>query len=185
MDLFCLICVYAGTAGNVEHGDQYQLKLVYEHNLQRTACNMTYGTFGGVTGKDDDVKPLHLSACCNWDGIVFCQTTFANLPSQLHKRAQLTDLDVSLVFIYKHNLRSFVVVRSGEIWKASWTHTGMFVHSWGWVDNDWNFGLTIPLRETFSLRFMLKFWLQHVVLMFNVCFSGPRKALCQWRSSQV
>uniref|UniRef100_A0A3Q2U256 Bardet-Biedl syndrome 9 n=1 Tax=Fundulus heteroclitus TaxID=8078 RepID=A0A3Q2U256_FUNHE len=39
-----------GTAGNVEHGDQYQLKLVYEHNLQRTACNMTYGTFGGVTG---------------------------------------------------------------------------------------------------------------------------------------
>ncbi|KAM4580045.1 protein PTHB1 [Odontesthes bonariensis] len=40
----------SGTAGNVEHGDQYQMKLVYEHNLQRTACNMTYGTFGGVTG---------------------------------------------------------------------------------------------------------------------------------------
>ncbi|XP_037532484.1 protein PTHB1 [Nematolebias whitei] len=40
----------SGTAGNVDHGDQYQLKLVYEHNLQRTACNMTYGTFGGVTG---------------------------------------------------------------------------------------------------------------------------------------
>ncbi|XP_027142676.1 protein PTHB1 isoform X2 [Larimichthys crocea] len=40
----------SGTAGNVEHGDQYQLKLVYEHNLQRTACNMTYGSFGGVTG---------------------------------------------------------------------------------------------------------------------------------------
>nr|XP_057909015.1 protein PTHB1 isoform X3 [Doryrhamphus excisus] len=39
-----------GTAGNVEHGDQYQVKLVYEHNLQRTACNMTYGAFGGVTG---------------------------------------------------------------------------------------------------------------------------------------
>uniref|UniRef100_A0A1A7YUI9 Bardet-Biedl syndrome 9 n=1 Tax=Iconisemion striatum TaxID=60296 RepID=A0A1A7YUI9_9TELE len=46
------LSVYAvsGTAGNVDHGDQYQLKLVYEHNLQRTACNMTYGTFGGVTG---------------------------------------------------------------------------------------------------------------------------------------
>lgn len=46
------LCVYSvsGTAGNVEHGDQYQLKLVYEHNLQRTACNMTYGPFGGVTG---------------------------------------------------------------------------------------------------------------------------------------
>ncbi|KAF7655635.1 hypothetical protein LDENG_00052930, partial [Lucifuga dentata] len=40
----------SGTAGNVEHGNQYQLKLVYEHNLQRTACNMTFGTFGGVTG---------------------------------------------------------------------------------------------------------------------------------------
>ncbi|KAG7265283.1 hypothetical protein CRUP_005261 [Coryphaenoides rupestris] len=39
-----------GTAGNVEHGAQYQLKLVYEHNLQRTACNMTSGPFGGGTG---------------------------------------------------------------------------------------------------------------------------------------
>lgn len=40
----------------MEHGDQYQLRLVYEHNLQRTACNMTYGPFGGVTGEPvDDV----------------------------------------------------------------------------------------------------------------------------------
>ncbi|GAA6099767.1 protein PTHB1 isoform X1 [Tachysurus ichikawai] len=44
------IYTVSGTAGNVEHGDQYQLRLVYEHNLQRTACNMTYGPFGGVTG---------------------------------------------------------------------------------------------------------------------------------------
>ncbi|XP_029110118.1 protein PTHB1 isoform X2 [Scleropages formosus] len=46
------LSVYAvtATAGNVEHGIQYQLRLVYEHNLQRTACNMTYGPFGGVTG---------------------------------------------------------------------------------------------------------------------------------------
>ncbi|XP_051999864.1 protein PTHB1 isoform X2 [Xyrauchen texanus] len=46
------LSVYAvsGTAGNIEHGDQYQMRLVYEHNLQRTACNMTYGPFGGVTG---------------------------------------------------------------------------------------------------------------------------------------
>lgn len=56
--LYFLICVYAGTAGNVEHGVQYQLKLVYEHNLQRTACNMTYGTFGGVTGMDDILNAL-------------------------------------------------------------------------------------------------------------------------------
>ncbi|NP_001334973.1 protein PTHB1 isoform 12 [Homo sapiens] len=28
------------------------MKLMYEHNLQRTACNMTYGSFGGVKGRD-------------------------------------------------------------------------------------------------------------------------------------
>ncbi|XP_073921419.1 protein PTHB1 isoform X7 [Castor canadensis] len=48
------LCVYAvsGTLGNVEHGNQYQITLMYEHNLQRTACNMTYGSFGGVKGRD-------------------------------------------------------------------------------------------------------------------------------------
>ncbi|XP_065439831.1 protein PTHB1 isoform X5 [Chrysemys picta bellii] len=48
------LCVYAvsGTLGNVEHGNQYHIKLMYEHNLQRTACNMTYGPFGGVKGRD-------------------------------------------------------------------------------------------------------------------------------------
>uniref|UniRef100_A0A674J2B6 Bardet-Biedl syndrome 9 n=1 Tax=Terrapene triunguis TaxID=2587831 RepID=A0A674J2B6_9SAUR len=48
------LCVYAvsGTLGNVEHGNQYHVKLMYEHNLQRTACNMTYGPFGGVKGRD-------------------------------------------------------------------------------------------------------------------------------------
>ncbi|XP_063308140.1 protein PTHB1 isoform X2 [Pelobates fuscus] len=48
------LCVYSvsGTLGNVEHGNQYQIKLMYEHNLQRTACNMTYGPFGGVKGRD-------------------------------------------------------------------------------------------------------------------------------------
>ncbi|XP_056300639.1 protein PTHB1-like [Pseudoliparis swirei] len=46
----CSIFAVSGTAGNVEHGDQYQLKLVYEHNLKRTVCNMTHGGFGGATG---------------------------------------------------------------------------------------------------------------------------------------
>uniref|UniRef100_A0A2K5YIA7 Bardet-Biedl syndrome 9 n=1 Tax=Mandrillus leucophaeus TaxID=9568 RepID=A0A2K5YIA7_MANLE len=48
------LCVYSvsGTLGNVEHGNQYQMKLMYEHNLQRTACNMTYGSFGGIKGRD-------------------------------------------------------------------------------------------------------------------------------------
>ncbi|XP_075601513.1 protein PTHB1 isoform X2 [Balearica regulorum gibbericeps] len=51
---FRKLCVYAvsGTLGNVEHGNQYLIKLMYEHNLQRTACNMTYGPFGGVKGRD-------------------------------------------------------------------------------------------------------------------------------------
>ncbi|XP_075442795.1 protein PTHB1 isoform X4 [Ascaphus truei] len=48
------LCVYAisGTLGNVEHGNQYQMKLMHEHNLQRSACNMTHGPFGGVKGRD-------------------------------------------------------------------------------------------------------------------------------------
>lgn len=48
------LCVYSvsGTLGNVEHGNQYQIKLMYEHHLQRTACNMTYGPFGAVKGRD-------------------------------------------------------------------------------------------------------------------------------------
>ncbi|XP_067837947.1 protein PTHB1 isoform X2 [Heptranchias perlo] len=48
------LSVYAvsGTMGTVEHGNQYQLKLMYEHNLQRTACNLTFGAFGGVKGRD-------------------------------------------------------------------------------------------------------------------------------------
>uniref|UniRef100_A0A2C9K7V7 PTHB1 N-terminal domain-containing protein n=1 Tax=Biomphalaria glabrata TaxID=6526 RepID=A0A2C9K7V7_BIOGL len=39
-------------SGTVEHGSQYQLSLLYEHNLQRTAFNFCYGPFGGVKGKD-------------------------------------------------------------------------------------------------------------------------------------
>uniref|UniRef100_A0A672MEK3 Bardet-Biedl syndrome 9 n=1 Tax=Sinocyclocheilus grahami TaxID=75366 RepID=A0A672MEK3_SINGR len=68
------LSVYAvsGTAGNVEHGDQYQLRLVYEHSLQRTACNMTYGPFGGVTGH-------HFICIQSMDGMLmfFEQETYA------------------------------------------------------------------------------------------------------------
>ncbi|XP_074642219.1 protein PTHB1-like [Tubulanus polymorphus] len=48
------LCVYgiSGIGGAVEHGHQYQLNLIYEHNLQRTAYNFCYGSFGGVKGKD-------------------------------------------------------------------------------------------------------------------------------------
>ncbi|XP_030639011.1 protein PTHB1 [Chanos chanos] len=62
----------SGMAGNVEHGDQYQMRLVYEHNLQRTACNMTYGPFGGVTGH-------HFICIQSMDGMLmfFEQETYA------------------------------------------------------------------------------------------------------------
>ncbi|XP_008111044.1 protein PTHB1 isoform X3 [Anolis carolinensis] len=48
------LCVYAvsGSLGNIEHGNQFQLKRMYEHTLQRTAYNMTYGPFGGIKGRD-------------------------------------------------------------------------------------------------------------------------------------
>uniref|UniRef100_A0A8C4WWA7 Uncharacterized protein n=1 Tax=Eptatretus burgeri TaxID=7764 RepID=A0A8C4WWA7_EPTBU len=43
---------FTGTLGVVEQGNEYQLKVMYEHNLQRMACNMTCGPFGQVKGKD-------------------------------------------------------------------------------------------------------------------------------------
>uniref|UniRef100_UPI00358E6E57 protein PTHB1 isoform X1 n=1 Tax=Myxine glutinosa TaxID=7769 RepID=UPI00358E6E57 len=43
---------FTGTLGVVEQGNEYQLNLMYEHNLQRMACNMTRGPFGHVKGKD-------------------------------------------------------------------------------------------------------------------------------------
>ncbi|XP_058039838.1 protein PTHB1 isoform X3 [Ahaetulla prasina] len=48
------LCIYAvsGSLGNTEHGNQYQLKRIYEHNLYRTAYNMTHGPFGGIKGQD-------------------------------------------------------------------------------------------------------------------------------------
>uniref|UniRef100_A0A8D0E015 Bardet-Biedl syndrome 9 n=1 Tax=Salvator merianae TaxID=96440 RepID=A0A8D0E015_SALMN len=48
------LCIYAvsGSLGNIDHGNQYQLKRMYEHHLQRTAFNMTYGPFGGIKGRD-------------------------------------------------------------------------------------------------------------------------------------
>ncbi|XP_068751344.1 protein PTHB1-like isoform X1 [Montipora capricornis] len=39
-------------SGAVEHGNHYTLTMVYEHILERSAYNMTYGPFGGVRNKD-------------------------------------------------------------------------------------------------------------------------------------
>lgn len=39
-------------SGNVEHGNQYSLKLIYEHNLARTSYNMCKGSFGNNSAND-------------------------------------------------------------------------------------------------------------------------------------
>ena len=38
--------------GAVDHGNQYRLEMMYQHKLERTAANMTYGQFGRVDNKD-------------------------------------------------------------------------------------------------------------------------------------
>ena len=39
------------TVEKTDIGDQYRLTKVYEHKLQRTACNMVHGPFGGPKGE--------------------------------------------------------------------------------------------------------------------------------------
>jgi Bardet-Biedl syndrome 9 protein len=57
--------------GNVSHGNQYQLKLVYEHNLQRSAFNMCKGSFGGVNGNSGGDQPAHEYICVqSMDGML-------------------------------------------------------------------------------------------------------------------
>lgn len=41
---------FSAVSGAVEHGNHYSLNLVYEHILERSAFNMTFGPFGGVKG---------------------------------------------------------------------------------------------------------------------------------------
>ncbi|RNA27204.1 PTHB1 isoform X1 [Brachionus plicatilis] len=40
--------------GNVEHGNQFKLKFIYEHPLQRNAFCMCKGPFGGISGPNSD-----------------------------------------------------------------------------------------------------------------------------------
>ncbi|KAH0627195.1 hypothetical protein JD844_002669 [Phrynosoma platyrhinos] len=68
------LVVYAvsGNLGNIEHGNQYQLKRMYEHTLQRTAFNMTYGPFGGIrdsafeTLRQSGIYILHVAGVSPW-----------------------------------------------------------------------------------------------------------------------
>ncbi|KAM9782484.1 protein PTHB1 [Neosynchiropus ocellatus] len=92
----------SGTSGNVDHGDQYQLKLVYEHNLQRTACNMAFGPFGGVTG--------HHSLCIqSMDGML----TFFEQDSYSFCRS-LPGFLLPGPLVYNHRTDSFLTVSSAR-----------------------------------------------------------------------
>ncbi|KAI1293790.1 Protein PTHB1 [Halotydeus destructor] len=42
----------SGTSGYSEHGSSYNILLIYEHNLQRSAYNMVSGPFGQVKGRE-------------------------------------------------------------------------------------------------------------------------------------
>ncbi|GFX41417.1 protein PTHB1 [Trichonephila clavipes] len=48
------LSVFAVSAvqGSVEHGTQFKLSLIYEHNLQRHAFSLIIGYFGGIHGKE-------------------------------------------------------------------------------------------------------------------------------------
>nr|CAB3225188.1 protein PTHB1-like [Phallusia mammillata] len=49
-----LLVVYkvSMSEGAINHGNQYKMDKVYQHKLERTAANMTYGPFGGVQNQD-------------------------------------------------------------------------------------------------------------------------------------
>ncbi|XP_065833993.1 protein PTHB1-like [Oscarella lobularis] len=42
----------SGTSSSVDHGVHYTLAMMYQHGMERTACNMTSGPFGEIKGKD-------------------------------------------------------------------------------------------------------------------------------------
>jgi Bardet-Biedl syndrome 9 protein len=41
----------AMTLGNAEHGTYFTLEKKYDHTLERSAFNFTYGPFGGISGE--------------------------------------------------------------------------------------------------------------------------------------
>jgi hypothetical protein len=46
----CELVVYLLSTEQNNEGPVYMLNLVYKHSLPRTACNMTWGPFGGNKG---------------------------------------------------------------------------------------------------------------------------------------
>jgi len=76
-------------SGAVEHGNHYTLKLMYEHILERTAYNMTYGPFGGVKSK----CLSQLLAICNkvsWAKISYFPSALAHVTSVSVAQSTLT-----------------------------------------------------------------------------------------------
>ena len=65
--------VYLVSMGRAEHGTSFQLKQLYEHNLQRAAFNFCYGPFGGVQGVyHQNLRHLAiLNTDENWTEVIF------------------------------------------------------------------------------------------------------------------
>ena len=78
--------LFAVLTGQVEHGTQYQLQLVHEHTLQRTAFNFCYGPFGGVQGqcvKQSQIQTLH--DLKGWEVLILCRLKCCELLCPLFK----------------------------------------------------------------------------------------------------
>lgn len=46
------VCSFSSTPGSTEHGNQFDLKMIYEHPLQHINYQLIVGPFGGVNGRD-------------------------------------------------------------------------------------------------------------------------------------
>ena len=89
----CVFVLFLVISGAVEHGNHYTLNLVYEHILERTAYNMTYGPFGGVKSKCYMyiVYPGHLTVCGGADphnSLMSASSAFSE--HFLHKQKKLS-----------------------------------------------------------------------------------------------
>lgn len=55
---------------NIDHGNQYQLKFIYEHVFQRNAYSMCKGSFGGVNSSSSSSEPHEYICVQSMDGML-------------------------------------------------------------------------------------------------------------------
>ena len=67
------LAVYEAIAlneNNIDHGNQYQLKFIYEHTLQRTAFSMCKGSFGGLGSSSPHTERHEYICVQSMDGML-------------------------------------------------------------------------------------------------------------------